>query len=97
MSADARGATGTRAPESAERSTALQRLQRALDAGSFAATAEERGALALVIPREAGASVDRVTREWLVRVAIAAGYSHVALEIVPCSEAHAALSGGHTA
>lgn len=97
MSADALGATGTNVPESAERSAALQRLQRALDTGPFAATAEERGALALVIPRAAGAGVDRVTREWLVQVAIAAGFSHVALEIVPRSEAHAALSGGHSA
>ena len=78
-------------------SVALRRLQGALDAGRFAATAEECGPVALLIPRDAAAGLDGATRRWLVQTAVDAGYSHVALEIIPHAESDAALSGGHSA
>lgn len=34
---------------------------------------------------------------WLVQAALAAGFSHVALEIVPSDQSHAALPGRHPA
>lgn len=65
----------------------------------------------LETPRAAGASaasaasaashpalrLDADVRQWLVQAALAAGFSHVALEIVPAHQSHAALPGRHPA
>jgi hypothetical protein len=41
--------------------------------------------------------LDADVRQWLVQAALAAGFSHVALEIVPSDQSHAALPGRHPA
>ncbi len=56
-------------------------------------------------PRDAVASaaslnalrLDADVRQWLVQAALAAGFSHVALEIFPSDLSHAALPGRHPA
>lgn len=53
------------------------------------------------LPRDAGAlsasrtalRLDADLRQWLVQAALAAGFSHVALEVVPPDQSHAALPG----
>lgn len=42
-------------------------------------------------------SLDADVRQWLVQAALAAGFSHVALEILPSDLSHAALPGRHPA
>lgn len=39
--------------------------------------------------------LDADLRQWLVQAALAAGFSHVALEVVPPDPSHAALPGRH--
>lgn len=59
----------------------------------------------LAPPRDAGAlaaslpalQLDADLRQWLVQAALAAGFSHVALEVVPPGQSHAALPGRHPA
>lgn len=73
-------------------------LERALAGRSIRARVEGRGALAVVIPSPDAPAIDAATRLWMVQAAREAGFTHVALELVPDpADADAALSGRHPA
>lgn len=58
------------------------------------ASPRDGGALAASLP---ALRLDADLRQWLVQAALAAGFSHVALEVVPPGQSHAALPGRHPA
>lgn len=73
------------------------RLQRAMDDHGFRARVESRGALAVIVPHVHPVAIDPGTRRWLVREALAAGYSHVAFELRLAADDHATVPGDHSA
>ncbi len=73
-------------------------LQRLLALRDILARVESRGTLAVVVPATYGPAIDVATRRWIVQAAQEAGFTHVALEVLPDpTEVDAPLPGRHPA
>lgn len=70
---------------------------RTSDSDGTLETSRAAGASAASAASHPALSLDADVRQWLVQSALAAGFSHVALEIVPAHQPHAALPGRHPA
>lgn len=76
----------------------VRALERALAGRAIRARVEGRGALALVTPSADAPAIDAATRRWIVQAAQEAGFTHVALEVLPDpTDADAPLPGRHPA
>ncbi len=73
-------------------------LQRLLALRDIPARVEARGTLAVVVPTTYRPAIDVATRRWIVQAAQEAGFTHVALEVLPDpTDADAPLPGRHPA